>query len=241
MICSKIQIDSLSKTVGLVHRLRVGVRSITTLPPRLRRARAACDPPPPLLRCLPLQSRAAAPGARDASERRLTAARPNRVPVVRILMRAPSTVPRATFGSQPYQGRPQDVGIWITWIRNGGNPGNCGRRDHQGRRDRRGAGAGDPLRRAPAGHDAPPGAARRAVRREPHADPRGAPQARRARPRRLPAQPGRARPRASRDELRQTIVARAALEGAAAELAARPGSARTSSPGWSGPRSATSS
>src|SRR4249919_2320270 len=188
MICSNTQIDSLSNTVVLSIDCESATRSMTTLPPYCGLPAALLPPPPPLPP--PLEPPHPAPAITSA----VTAARPIRVPVVRILMRAPSTVPRATFGSQPYQGRPQEGGIWITWIRNGGNAGNRGRRDHQGRRDRGGPRTGDPLRRAPAGDDAPPGAARRAVRSEPHADPRGAPPARRARARRLPAQPGRARP-----------------------------------------------
>src|SRR5512133_3590629 len=185
MICSKTQIDSLSKTVVLSMDCESATRSMTTLPPDCGWP-SLLDPPfpplPPLLE--PPQ-----PAAATASA--ATAARTARVPVVRILMNAPSTVPRAIFGSQPYQGRPQDVGIWITWIRNGGQPGKCGRRDNQGGRDRGGPRTGDPLRRASPGDDAPPGAARRAVRREPNTDPRGAAAARRARARRLPAQPGR--------------------------------------------------
>src|SRR3954451_20947129 len=170
MICSKIQIDSLSKTVVLSIDWESATRSMTTLPPDCGVPEALLPPPLP-----PPESEPPHPAPAITSA--ATAAMPNRVPVVRILMRAPSTVPRATFGSQPYQGRPQDVGIWITWIRNGGNPGNCGRRDNQGRRDRRGPRASHPLRRAAAGHDAAPVAARRAVRREPDTDPRGAPPA----------------------------------------------------------------
>src|SRR6478672_9091567 len=152
------------------------VRAITTSPP-ICGDPAACDPPPPLLLLPPPPQLASSTTPTttvmtSARRRFITAASPIRIPVVRILMRAPSTVPRATFGSQPYQGRPQEEGIWITWIRNGGDPVDCGRRDDEGRRDRRGARAGDPVRRAAAGDDAAPGAARRAVRRQPHPDPR---------------------------------------------------------------------
>src|SRR6476620_5123466 len=187
MICSKTQIDSLSKTVVLSMDCESAKRSMTTLPPYCGLPAAL-----PLLPPLPppeLDPPQPAPRITSA----VTAARTVRVPDVRILMCAPSTVQRATFGSQPYQARPQEGGIWITWIRNGGNPGNRRPRDDEGRRDRRRPGTVDPVRRAAAGHHAPPGAARGAVRREPHADPRGAPPARRAWARRLPAQSRRSR------------------------------------------------
>src|SRR6476619_2703198 len=127
MICSNTQIDSLSKTVVLSIDCESATRSITTLPPDCGWPAELLLPFPPLP---PPESEPPHPAPAITSA--VTAARPIRIPVVRILMRAPSTVPRATFGSQPYQGRPQDVGIWIIWIRNGGNPGNRGRRDNQG-------------------------------------------------------------------------------------------------------------
>src|SRR6476619_7180872 len=186
MICSKTQSASLSNTVVLSIDCESATRSMTTLPPYCGLPSSPVPPPllPPLLE--PPQPAAAMASA-------VTAARTAPIPVVRILMNAPSTVPRATFGSQPYQGRPQEGGIWITWIRNGGDPVDCGRRDDEGRRDRRGARAGDPVRRAAAGDDAAPGAARRAVRRQPHPDPRSPAAARCPRPRRLPPEPGGAR------------------------------------------------
>ncbi len=64
---------------------------------------------------------------------------------------------------------------------------------HQGRRHRARDRGGDRLRRALARHGAAAGAALRPVRRQPHADPRGAPQARCARAGLVRAEPRRAR------------------------------------------------